>query len=323
MMKGLNKIILVLCFICISLSFVLYKVSVGSSSIWCPQKYIFISPDLNCAEDPSKQTQNLKESANTIINKRILDNEADRVSVFYRNLSNRQWFGINENENFSPGSLLKLPLAMAYYKMAEIQPNILNQQFKYEPDKKAKNLYDVQSVKPDKKLEPGAVYSIHELIKYMIQYSDNEAVPLLSSSIDGEFFEKIYVDLGVYFPKTGGIEQDFVSVKTYGAILRSLYNASYLNQTFSNELLEVMSQSSFKSGIVAGVPNTVRVSNKFGERIVTSSLSKDVTYSELHDCGIVYDHSSPYVLCVMTRGEDFAELLKVVSDISKIVYESR
>jgi len=288
----------------------------------CPEKYPFLNADLNCNEDPYKQTTILKDSTDSLVKKYLLRSEVDRISLFYRNLDNRQWFGINENDNFSPGSLLKLPLAMAYYKLSEIDPEIFDQEFQYNPQRTTENLYDFQQIKPLEKLESGKVYSIRELIRHMLQYSDNEAVPLLSGAIDKKFFDKVFVDLGVYFPKTGGIEQDFVSVKTYGAILRTLYLASYLNQEASNELLEVMSHSDFKSGIAAGVPSTIKVANKFGERIVTDASSGETAYSELHDCGLIYA-PEPYILCVMTTGKDYEKLSNVIENISKSIYENR
>jgi hypothetical protein len=41
---------------------------------------------------------------------------------------------------------------------------------------------------------------------------------------------------------------------------------------------------------------------------------------QLHDCGIVYLESHPYLLCIMTRGYDFEKLSKIISMISSQVY---
>jgi hypothetical protein len=42
---------------------------------------------------------------------------------------------------------------------------------------------------------------------------------------------------------------------------------------------------------------------------------------QLHDCGIVYFPDNPYIICVMTRGDDVNELAPVVAHISKMVYD--
>jgi beta-lactamase class A len=92
-----------------------------TSGILCPNKFTFISPDLNCIEDPQDQTVALEQSVTSVVHDDVLIGEADRVSVFYRDLNNKQWFGVNENDRFAPGSLLKLPLAIAYFKSSEIE----------------------------------------------------------------------------------------------------------------------------------------------------------------------------------------------------------
>jgi len=52
-----------------------------------------------------------------------------RASVFYRDLTTRRWFGIDDTANFYGASLLKLPLSIIYYKFAEVAPDILLQKF--------------------------------------------------------------------------------------------------------------------------------------------------------------------------------------------------
>jgi hypothetical protein len=66
---------------------------------------------------------------------------------------------------------------------------------------------------------------------------------------------------------------------------------------------------------VAGVPSGTVVAHKFGERVLPSKNVK-----QLHDCGIVYYPQFPYVLCVMTRGNDFVTLQQAIKGVSDIVY---
>jgi len=282
----------------------------------CDGEESFISVDIVCDEDPSIVTKNLKATTEDVVEKYISNNTAEKISVFYRDLGNRQWFGINENTAFSPGSLLKLPLAIAYYKLSEIDPAILEKELEYNPTNSRE-----QSIESEEKLVPGRAYRIGDLITRMIKDSDNEAVAPLYGSINKDFLDKVYVDLGVYIPVVGGLEQDFISVKTYGAILRSLYNASYLSRLGSNNLLTIMSQSTFRDGIKAGLPASVKLANKFGEVSIISGGT--LAYVELHDCGIIYPAKNPYILCIMTKGHDFEELSKAIADISKTVYTAR
>ena len=151
----------------------------------------------------------------------------------------------------------------------------------------------MQNIKPEITFESGKEYAVRDVFEKTLKYSNNNFVSILFSGVDRSFINQVYTDLGIYYPKTGGIEQDFVSVKAYAAVFRALYNASYLNQIHSNEILSFMSKSGFKSGIVNGVPNDALVSNKFGERVFYDS--KNTQISELHDSGIIYKKDNPYI----------------------------
>jgi len=82
--------------------------------------------------------------------------------------------------------------------------------------------------------------------------------------------------------------------------------------------LEVLSRTRFKNGIKAGISDQATVASKFGERGLIDSNAK-----QLHDCGIVYDGNSPYLLCIMTKGTDWERQATVIQEISKLVFENR
>jgi hypothetical protein len=74
----------------------------------------------------------------------------------------------------------------------------------------------------------------------------------------------------------------------------------------------------YPGGLRAGVPPAVAVAHKFGEW----QLEEDVPAREqLHDCGIVYEPHRPYLLCIMTRGREFATLPGVIAELSRATYE--
>lgn len=146
----------------------------------------------------------------------------------------------------------------------------------------------------------------------MIIYSDNDAFTLLDTNAR-DFWDIAYKDLGLVSPDKA-LDKDFMSVKNYASFFRILFNASYLNKHNSNEALEELSKTKFKKGLVAGVPSNINVSHKFGER---QSDGK----KQLHDCGIIYYPKHPYLLCVMTRGDNFDKQEEVIKNISQIIYK--
>lgn len=236
------------------------------------------------------------------------------TSIYFRDLNNGPWFGINERELFTPGSLLKLPLAMSYYLAESRERGVLDQQVEFT---KLAGQYAVEgNFGSDAPLAPGT-YTIRELITYMLKESSNDAAEVLVSAAAATdtSIEKTYEDLGIKAP---AVTEDYsIDVKTFGAFFRVLFNASYIGRTGSEEILATLSGSSFRDGLVAGVPTGVVVAHKFGTRVEPGVPGG----RQLHDCGIVYVPKTPYILCVMSRGNSSQGLSHFIASVSRIVYE--
>lgn len=234
------------------------------------------------------------------------------AAVYFRDLSEGPWFGVDENAEFVPASLMKLPLAMWFFKDKEIHPGALDAEIEY----LAPGGVTVSRFPAQQDLTPGTRYSIHELIRFLVAESSNEASKILSEYAGLANRNTVFADLDMPLLT---LEQDYkIDVRTYAAFFRVLYNASYLSRESSDELLGLMAEASFREGLVRGVPSGTRVAHKFGE-YPGAVGDPDV---QLHDCGVVYAPEQPYVLCVMTRGNDYENLTKVISQVSRMVYET-
>ena len=269
-----------------------------------------ISPLLECGDlsnISNKQVSDIREKVQYYIDTQSR-NGVQNVSVYFRDLNNGPWFGINEKDLFTPGSLLKVPLMISVYKEAMSDPNLLHKKLKYTGTED----YE-QNITPELKIEPGKDYSVDDMVSYMIKYSDNDAADILFRSLNMKQLVDSYTELGVSPPAN---DQYTVSVKNYASFFRILYNATYLDHGYSQKALQLLTQTAFNQGIVAGVPNAITVAHKFGERGFENSSQK-----QLHDCGIVYYPNQPYLLCIMTRGNDFSTLEHVATDISRVIYQ--
>jgi beta-lactamase class A len=230
----------------------------------------------------------------------------------------RRWFGVNDIDKFYPASLIKLPIAVMYYKIAELEPEIFDKKLQIPAD--AGDNSD-QHYPPADPMVPGQYYTVREMIRHMLVYSDNAPFTPLADSA-GLFREKVLSDLNIYEPPAGEGEGAWsVTARNYGNIFRMLYNASYLNIDYANEMLGILSESTFKKGIVAGVPDGVKVAHKFGEAAGTDQDGK-VLSLVLNDCGIIYKPNAPYILCTMTEGTDYPQMEKVIQKIAKASYDA-
>lgn len=260
-----------------------------------------------------------KEDVQKIVDQKIQNKEADEIAIYFRGLNNGPWFGIQEDKPFFPASLLKVPLMIAYYKWSEETPEILKKEIKYEEGyfKLLGNFNNVQYFKSENPIEVGKTYPVQELIERMIIDSDNNAKNLLILNLDTpERLYRIYTDLGLASPPELRGEGDILSVHEYATFFRILYNASYLSKENSQKALELLTKSKFNKGLVTRLPQDLTIAHKFGEH-----QDDKGNFKQLHDCGIVYYPSYPYLLCVMTRGQEFANLEKVIQEISLGVYE--
>jgi beta-lactamase class A len=130
-----------------------------------------------------------------------------------------------------------------------------------------------------------------------------------------EVLSTLFADLGV---KSSPNNPDYATTQSYSLFLRVLYNATYLDRDYSEMLLQLLSQSDFSKGIEAGVPDGIRIAQKFGDARIPNAQGQQIGV-ELQNCGIVYYPDHPYVLCVMTKGTTISVLESTISDISQIV----
>lgn len=275
--------------------------------------YSLINPLLECevgGERLSQQFISFRYQIETEVNKLKSSGQIEDMSVYFRDLNNGIGIGVNEKEGFTPASLLKLPIMMAYLKQSESDPTILKKSYTFS-DPEDRNIGE--HVRPKEPIIKGKSYTVEELLKSMIVSSDNNAMALLVENLPLEIQDKVYTDLGIAVPGLRGNE-DSMSVNDYASFFRILYNASYLSKNNSQKALSLLTEVDFADGLRAGVPKGVQVANKFGERELGES-------QQLHDCGIVYYTDHPYLLCVMSRGSSFANSSSSIKDISRLVYK--
>ncbi|MBI5729074.1 MAG: serine hydrolase [Candidatus Magasanikbacteria bacterium] len=283
--------------------------------------YRFIDPLLACDLTTKKANTEflpLKTKIENIIANKIYAHQATNVSVYFDTRDGR-WLGINPNATYFPASLMKVPTLIAFLKLAEEQPEILSKKIVYDG---SYDLNTLEYYKPRTTLTPRRAYTVDDLLERMIVNSDNNALPLLVNAVDSKVLDDVYSDLGISIPPdVQDSLKDYMTVKSYVNFFRVLYNSSYLTRAMSEKALALLSKPDFPRGIEGGVPNTVTVAQKFGERNFGTDPNDTTTGKELHDCGIVYYPGHPYLLCVMTKGTDFDKLAGTIQDISKTIYQ--
>lgn len=253
------------------------------------QSYKYVSPLIDCegVREELTTTRPMKLAVEKIVESALKRGDATHVSVYFRDLQNGPWFGINERERFAPAGLLQLPMLMGVLKMADAKPEMLGQKLP----------------------APWGTSTLWDVVERMITQSDTAAVETLWKHLPSAGFNRIYSDLGMLNPDDQNF-QDYIRVKDYASLFRILFNGSYITPARSEKGLELLTRADFRSGLIAGVPKEVPIAHKSGHRLI------DRRNYQLHDCGIVYI-KSPFLLCVMTRGTDASKMSGLIAEIAR------
>lgn len=277
--------------------------------------YRFTSPllDIELPEGITinREPLHIKHNIEAYIRKQVERGQVRIVAVYFRDLLDGPWFGINEDIEFNPASMMKVPVMIAWLKRAEKNPSILKRKMTFA-------VHDVSVpkpyTKPAREIEFGKSYTVEELLHYMINYSDNNATALLFKPLSIQELGNVLDSMNVRNNPTR--DGNSVTLVGFSGFFRILFNAAFLNREMSEKALELMSLDDFPQGIASGVPPGIHVASKFGE-VVPTAGDEDI---QLHEFGIVYHPSSPYILGIMTMGRDFAAQEQIIRDISRMIY---
>lgn len=291
--------------------------------IACTDGLDFIRPSIDCdsLENKKESFESLENKLRVLVDGYIKLGQVDRVGIFVRDLNTSRFFGINENDQFYMASLLKLPVMIGGFKLAEVEPRILDQYITYKGEP---NLYNEQMIKPEQMLENGSSYKVLELMRRAVVYSDNTSAQILYDFYPDYFIDRVLEGLGIQITLASGKNENLITARNYASIFRALYNSSYLNERYSNQALHFLTETVFDKGVVSKLPKDVVVAHKFAERTELNKYPEDYSKKQLHECGIVYANNmkNPYTFCIFTEGKEYEELEKSIADISLLIYDS-
>ena len=231
------------------------------------------------------------------------------ASVYFNVLDSASgWFVINPDEKYNPASIMKVAFAITMLKEAENNPSILDKTVYY--SRHSSSFHDQAILQHQ--LPPDKSYSIKELLRYTLAYSDNDAAYKVVDNFKESDLQKLMESLNM--PHVNFKTEYYATVEEISRLFRVLYNASYLSKDMSEYALELLTQSDFNDGMIKKLDKDIVVARKFGERGIEDN-------KELHEYGIVYLYGKPYLLGIMTRGSDYKALEDVISDISLMAYQ--
>ncbi len=229
-----------------------------------------------------------------------LKNFTGKYGVYYYNLVNGEEFGINQEEEYTAASTIKVPLNLYLYqkiKSASVNPENKLTYMKVDYEDGTGNIqYE----------DLGNKYSIRELSKFSIVSSDNVAANMLFRFLGMANIKK-------YMRSVGGVvvddNENISSPEDMGLYMKLVYKFYKDGGALGNELMNNLLNTEFNDRLPALLPKYVKVAHKIGTQV-----------NVINDVGIVFS-DEPYILSVMSDNVDEDEAPGIIANISKKVYD--
>ncbi|HQA59429.1 MAG TPA: class A beta-lactamase-related serine hydrolase, partial [Tepidanaerobacteraceae bacterium] len=208
---------------------------------------------------------------------------------------------LNSDQVYVAASTIKLPLVLYIYELAAQGKINLDAKLTYTPEYYAQGTGILQG-------EPfGGQYTIRELSRLSMEYSDNVAWKMLLDFMGQDKLTAYEKSLGA--KATGGDNGLYITTpEDMGIYLERLLNFSEEKPEYGNEVLHYMANSIFSEGIPQDLPDDIVVAHKMG-----------ALNDKFHDVGIVFGNR-PYIIAIFTD-EAWEEVsLQTLADVSRIVY---
>ena len=168
----------------------------------------------------------------------------------------------------------------------------------------------------------GKMMIVRDLAYWMITTSSNLATNLLVEVIGVGTIQRAMDELEIHGVRIlRGVEDQAafeaglnneVTANGLLRLLRLICEENAYSKRASEQMLEIMLEQQYKSGIPAGLPKAARVAHKTGN---ISTVH--------HDAGIVYlENRKPYVLVVLTKFDHKTGRTAAVADVSKDIYNT-
>ena len=228
------------------------------------------------------------------------------ASVYVENLRNGAFMGIGEKTGFFPASLNKLPVAILVMKKIEEGDFTLDTKLEIKDE--------------DRTDSSGTLYktaekeiSIRILLEKLLKDSDNTALRAFLRNLDLEDLQFILDYYGIDISVENQKNENLITPKAISNMFLSLYFSTILEPDNSEYLLSLMTDTVFDIKTVAGLPDDIKVSHKFGENYYEENKF-------FHDCGIIYIQESRIFYCIMTNGLDEGQSVESIGAITNEIY---
>lgn len=197
------------------------------------------------------------------------------IYAFYiHDLEGDYFYGENYNETMQAASLIKLPVMALTYKKAEEGELDLSEYKQY--------------------------------LQRMGKRSDNAAYLKMLDVLGRSEVQAYITQIGM---NNTSLEKNLTTPADVGLFFKKLYGNDLVNTENKEEFLEFLTDTIFEDWMVAGIPQDITVSHKYGREVHC-----------VNDAGVVFS-DNPFIMVIMTDGVIEKEADDLFPKLSKLLYD--
>lgn len=234
--------------------------------------------------------------------KRMTKDVSGIYGLYIIDLTSGYAYGVNENEEFEPASLNKLPVILGLYMESEAGNLNLNEKYTLRSSDKITGSGSLYS-KP-----AGTLLTYRDLIRYMGKESDNTAFNVTRRFLGKEKIESVIEAIGMESTFITGDKQR-TTPKDIGIFFQRLWWGGLISDVSKNELLGFLTDTFYENHLAAGIPSEVQIAHKYGRELHV-----------VNDGGIVFA-KNPYIAVIMSKGIVEKEADDLFPLLSQIIYQ--
>jgi beta-lactamase class A len=250
-----------------------------------------------------KKYNQLKEKISGYIESNKKSFNITSASVYFNELNAGSHFSINQEQQYSLNNYSRIGMCVNLLKQNENNPSFLEKQI----------LFKGSSSPSSSGMIANQTYSIKNLINRMVADYDLCAKELLIPMIDSKIRKNIFDAIQVQLPDKPD-KPIKMTVSDYSKFLKLFYNAGFLSIDDSEFMLQLLTHTKYINGITKYLESNIKVSHFY-------SKNEDVSAKQLNEFGVIYLHDKPYLLGIMTEGNNMEKQSSVIADISRMVFE--
>jgi len=224
-------------------------------------------------------------------------------SVVVHNLANGRYAELNADQVYYAASLYKLEVLLEAYRQRDAGEldfsRLLTVEKKYiELDLKTLDLLEI--------LENDQV-TVHDAVRAMTIVSDTPTASLLQDTVNPVRVDQTLASLGLTATENANRELPTTARDMARLLTAIAAGEGGVTASSRTEMLSLLLQEGFRSGIIAGVPEGAFVAHKTG------------SYSDAtHDVALVWGPTGPYIIAVLTdRSYDW----EPIREVSRVVWD--